>query len=174
MSSWMQLYSGEPFYPMDATQDDIHIYDIAHALGNVCRYAGHCHTFYSVAEHSWHLSYSVDSENALWALLHDAAEAYIGDIVRPLKHEIQSYLDLEEYLERIIFNKFGLTGPMPDQVKEHDLRIVVDEREQLMAPPRLPWPMLEGCEPLGIRVNTWNPDQARFMFLARYNQLTGN
>lgn len=170
----MQLHSGEPFYPLLAHPDDIDINDIAHALGMVCRYAGHCRRFYSVAEHSVHMSHTVDPEHALWALLHDATEAYIGDMVRPLKHEMHAYMAAEERLAEVIASKFGLEGPMPAQVVEHDTRIVVDERAQIMAPSRLPWPMLEGYAPLGVTIAGWNPEQAGRMFLYRFNELTDN
>src|SRR5690606_26884872 len=138
-NDWMQVYSGEPFYPLAVKPEDIHITDIAHALGMVCRYGGHCRRFYSVAEHSVLLSHTVDPEHALWALLHDATEAYLGDVVRPLKHQLPGYIAAELRLETAIATRFGLPGLMPDQVKEHDTRIVVDEREQLMAPSRLHW-----------------------------------
>lgn len=171
-NAWMQVNSGEPFWPLEAKPEDINLDDIAHALGMVCRYAGHCTRFYSVAEHSVLLSYTVDPQHALWALLHDAAEAYIGDVVRPLKHELPGYLVAERRLEEAIAAKFNLPGNMPDQVKEHDTRIVVDEREQIMAPSRLPWSALEGYAPLGVTIVGWDPYRANRMFLDRFYQLT--
>ena len=172
--SFMQLRSGEMFSPLEAKPEDIEITDIAHALGMVCRYAGHCIIRYSVAEHSVLLSHTVDPENALWALLHDATEAYLGDIVRPLKNVLSSYMEAEERLAGVIASKFGLEGIMPAQVVEHDTRIVVDERAQIMAPSRLPWPMLEGYAPLGVTIQGWDPARASRMFLARFNQLNDN
>lgn len=172
--TWMQTYSGRPFYPLDATEDDIEIVDIAHALGMVCRYAGHVRRFYSVAEHCVHLSHTVDPEHALAALLHDAAEAYVGDMVRPLKHELPGYMAVEDHLIAVINNKYGLPGELPAQVKEHDTRIVVDEREQLMTPSQLPWSMLDGFAPLGVEVQGWNPIVAEEMYLHRFYQLTVN
>lgn len=172
-NTWMQVHSGEPFYPLEAKPEDIDIYDIAHALGMVCRFAGHCRRFYSVAEHSVLMSHTVDPEHAMWALLHDATEAYLGDIVRPLKHRLPGYLEAEERLADTIAIKFGLEGPMPDQVKEHDTRIVVDEREQIMTPSRLPWSALEGYAPLGVIIEGWYPNKAVEMFLNRFHQLNG-
>jgi hypothetical protein len=172
MTTWMQLRSGKTFYPLEPKPEDIDIEDIAHALGMVCRYAGHCLRFYSVAEHSWLLSRTVKQEHALRALLHDATEAYIGDMVRPLKHEIPAFMEAEERLADAIAIKFGLEGPMPAQVVEHDTRIVVDEREQIMAPCTLPWPMLEGYAPLGVAILGWDPTTAAEAFLYRFKQLT--
>lgn len=170
--AWMQTYSGEPFYPLEPNLDHIDIVDIAHALSMLCRYNGHCKRFYSVAEHSVLISHTVDTENALWALLHDAAEAYIGDMVRPLKHEMPEFMAAEDNLEVAIAGKFHLGWPMPAQVKEHDTRIVVDEREQNMAPAHLPWALLDGFKPLGVTINFWSPDQAEEEFMSRYLQLT--
>lgn len=172
-TDWMQTFSGEPFYPLEAHPDDIRIEDIAHALGMVCRYAGHCLRFYSVAEHSVLMSRAVDPEHALWALLHDATEAYIGDMVRPLKHEIPDYMAAEDRLWLAIAEKFGLAGPMPDQVKEFDTRIVVDEKMQIMAPSRLPW-AVEDYTPLGVTIVGWYPQRATQAFLDRFHMLTEN
>lgn len=170
----MQTFSGRPFYPLNATEDDIEIVDIAHALGMVCRYAGHVRRFYSVAEHCVLLSHTVDPENALWALLHDAAEAYVGDMVRPLKHQMPEYQAVEDRLIQAVATKFGLPGELPAQVKEHDTRIVLDEKEQLMAPSREPWGLLDGFQPLGVTVHGWYPEVAEEMYLLRFNQLTVN
>lgn len=173
MSNWMQTYGGEPFSPLTATEDDVHITDIAHALGMVCRYAGHCRRFYSVAEHCVILSHTVDPENALWALLHDATEAYVGDMVRPLKVDMPAYRAVEDRLMAVIARKYGLPGTdMPAQVKEHDTRIVNDERAALMAPSRLPWGMLEGFEPLGVTIWGWDPYTAGERYLSRFYELT--
>ena len=77
MSGWIQVHSGGRFFPLEPDLDDISITDIAHSLSMVCRYGGHCLRFYSVAEHCVLLSHTVDPEFARWALLHDAAEAYV-------------------------------------------------------------------------------------------------
>jgi hypothetical protein len=82
---WMQTYTGRQFWPIDPRADEIDIVDIAHALSQQCRFAGHCKSFYSVATHSWHTSNVCNSENALWGLLHDAAEAYLVDLPTPIK-----------------------------------------------------------------------------------------
>lgn len=171
---WMQVYSGAPFYPLTAQPEDIEITDIAHALGMVCRYAGHCRRFYSVAEHCWLLSYSVDQEHALTALLHDATEAYMGDLVRPLKNRMPDYKAVEDRLWSVIADRFNLPEGIPQQVKEYDTRIVADEREQIMAPSRLPWTATEGYAPLGVYINGWSPITAGEKYLARFHQLTAN
>lgn len=168
----MQLHSGEPFWPLAPTEPDIAIEDIAHALSMVCRYGGHVKRFYSVAEHCVLLSHTVAPEHALWALLHDATEAYIGDMVWPLKEEVPQYQAIEDRLMAVIASKFSLpSSTMPEQVWLHDRRIVADEREQLMAPSRLPWPSMEGYDPLGVAITGWHPTVAEEMYLLRFRQL---
>lgn len=169
--SWMQTFNGTPFYPLDPNPDDIHIESVAHSLSMLCRYNGHCIRFYSVAEHSVLMSHTVDPENARWALMHDAVEAYLGDMVRPVKYKMPEFMAIEDNLDVVIAGKFRLGWPMPAQVKEHDTRIVVDEREQNMAPAHLPWELLDGCKPLGVTIQCWSPDRAEAEFMSRYRQL---
>src|SRR4051812_20612492 len=85
---WMQTYTGRAFWPLDAQPEDVDPLDIAAALSMLCRYGGHVSRFYSVAEHCLLMSEAVAPEHALWALLHDATEAYMGDMVRPLKRQM--------------------------------------------------------------------------------------
>src|SRR5690349_19702773 len=120
--SWMQTFTGRRFYPLDPKVEDIDPTDIAHALSLICRYGGHVTRFYSVAEHCVLLSHAVSPENALWALLHDATEAYVGDMVRPLKQHMPAYRDVEDRLMLVIADRFGLPirdgeDFLPDEVK---------------------------------------------------------
>ena len=85
----MVTYTGKEFYPLDPNPADIDIKDIAHALSNCCRFAGHIKSFYSVAQHSVIVSELCEPENALAGLLHDASEAYLSDIARPVKYTEQ-------------------------------------------------------------------------------------
>ncbi|MFG0247924.1 MAG: phosphohydrolase, partial [Phycisphaeraceae bacterium JB051] len=78
--SWIQTYTGKAFYPLREDPGIIDIRDIAHALSLQCRFNGHCSDFYSVAQHSVHVSEVVPQAFALWGLLHDAAEAYMSDL----------------------------------------------------------------------------------------------
>lgn len=86
----LMLASGNRFDLLDPEASEFDIFDIAHGLANVCRYAGQCRSFYSVAEHSILVSEIVPSF-AFEALMHDAAEAFIGDITRPLKALLPEY-----------------------------------------------------------------------------------
>jgi len=100
---------------------DIDIVDIAHSLSNLCRFNGHSRKFYSVAQHSCWVAAHCPPEYKLEGLLHDAAEAYIGDVTRPLKQLLgEPYKQLEQSIELAIALRFGLTYPWPDSVKDAD------------------------------------------------------
>src|SRR5665213_153577 len=87
IGNWMQTYTGKQYWPCDPRPEEVFIIDIAHALSQMCRYSGHCIHFYSVAEHSVLLSrYASTLETKKWSLLHDASEAYITDIIRPVSY----------------------------------------------------------------------------------------
>src|SRR4051812_31750950 len=82
---YIQTYSGTEFWPLSPKAADVKLIDIAHALSNKCRFAGHCREFYSVAQHSVLVSRQLPDEFKLWGLLHDAGEAYFADIPNPIK-----------------------------------------------------------------------------------------
>lgn len=171
MKAFVQTYTGKPFYPLEPKAEDICLEDIAHALSLLCRFGGHVRRFYSVAEHCVLMSYAVDPENAKWALLHDATEAYVGDVVWPLKEELPEYKLAENEIMSLICDKYGLPREQPQQVKEYDRRIVIDERDALMATTQSPWPALEGYRPLGVEVRGVSPWQAEAMYTTRFIQL---
>lgn len=157
---WMQTYTGRAFWPLDPRVEDIDPLDIAHALGHLCRYGGHTRRFYSVAEHCVLMSRAVSPGNKLAALLHDATEAYVGDMIRPLKRQMPQYQDVEDNLWGFIATRFGVDPVIPAEVKEADNRILVNERQALMGPSPLPWAGVEDLEPLPITVTGWPPDRA--------------
>jgi len=105
---WMETFSGRRVNPLNIRKSDISIKDIAHALSLICRYGGHSKVFYSVAEHSIRVSYVIDPEYKLAALLHDSAEAYLGDIIRPLKHNFPEIIEAERRALHTIFLKYGI------------------------------------------------------------------
>ncbi|NQX36280.1 phosphohydrolase [Herbiconiux sp. VKM Ac-2851] len=170
----MQTWSGGRFFPMDPNPDDINPDDIAHALGMLCRYNGHVDQFYSVAEHCLHLSYMVSPENALWALLHDATEAYVGDMIRPLKQHMPDYVAAENRVMWAICDKYGLDRKMPAQVREYDTRILLNERERFITrAPGGDWGN-DDLEPLpGLGFFAYGPADAARTWLRRLEHLTG-
>src|SRR5438128_5709421 len=105
---WMQTYTGRRFYPLAPAIEDVDLRDIAHSLAHQCRYAGHVDRFYSVAEHCVLLSRAVPAEYALDALLHDAAEAYVVDVPRPLKRNLAGYAEIEDRALSTILQALGV------------------------------------------------------------------
>lgn len=167
---WMATYTGIAFHPLDPRVYEVRIADIAHALSNTCRYNGHCSKFYSVAEHSVHVSYMVSPEHALEALLHDASEAYVGDVIRPLKGRLQDFLKIEQLNDKAIRDRFGLPAVESPEVKLADTRILRSEMKAL-------FPFLTGIEwpyqidPM-VRVECWQPARAKERFFERYHELS--
>lgn len=172
LGSWMQTFTGIQFWPLDPRPDEISFIDIGAALSKVCRFGGHTTQFYSVAEHAWHLSYYVSEENALAALLHDAAEAYIGDMVRPLKRHMIEFQNVEQVLMDQIAGKVGLDNLLPYEVRDADNRILLDERAALLNPSPASWIQdIEGISPLDIEICAFDPDTANEHFMSRLQEL---
>lgn len=171
---WMQTYTGRQFWPLDPHVDDIDIVDIAHALAQQCRYGGHSRRFYSIAEHSIivsHFCTTLEAKRA--ALLHDASEAYLVDIPRPVKKYLSNYKELEAALCRAIAQKFDVVYPWPKEVTDIDERILLDERNQLMggspAPKGDGWP--DHLEPLLVKIHLLDSRAAERAFMGTFNEL---
>lgn len=178
---WMQTFSGRRFWPLNPNPADVELADLAHGLGHCCRYGGHCRRFYSVAEHCVIVSKYVEQFNgrewAREALLHDSAEAYIGDMIRPLKHqpEMIEFRRAEAAIEAAVFARFGIvsTDESHAAVKFVDDRILLDEIQALMADPPMykASPLLADKQPLGATIVGFNPMEAEHAFIARYREL---
>lgn len=125
----IRTYNGHYFDVFDPNPDQIDIEDIAHSLSLLCRFAGHIKSFYSVAEHSIWVAEKVSKKHALAALLHDASEAYLVDIPKPIKDEIPHYLEIEKDLMSVISKKFNFEFPLSDEVKLFDREALVFEWE---------------------------------------------
>lgn len=169
---WMQTFTGRQFYPMTPRSDEIDPADIAHALSLLCRYGGHVDRFYSVAEHCVLMSRAVAPENALAALLHDATEAYVVDVPRPLKRYLPEYREIESRVWTVIAIRFGIDLALPSEVEDADTRILLTERDALMSNTRYPWSQ-DGMTPLPVTVTGWEPGYAESVYLARLRVLTG-
>jgi hypothetical protein len=174
--SWTETFSGRRFVFDAPTVEMIDPLDIAHALSMKCRYNGHCHTFYSVAEHSCLVSEAIEdrlggADDQLWGLLHDAAEAYVPDMPRPIKEKLPGFAEAEERIMRVIAERFGLRWPEPAIVKEMDTRILGDEAQWLMHSQGAGWNL--PLPPLKIRPAGWLPLTARACWIGRFEQLTG-
>jgi 5'-deoxynucleotidase YfbR-like HD superfamily hydrolase len=170
---FMQTYTGQTFWPLDPRPDEIHVEDIAHALSMQCRFAGHVNRFYSVAEHSVLMWTRATKANALWALLHDASEAYLSDIVRPIKNNLSGYKTIEIGLMGAVAERFGLASEMPDEVKSLDNRILMDERAQLMRLTPEVWNFCGETQPLGVTIQGLSPAEAKRAFIEAFDVSMG-
>ena len=166
---WMQTFMGRQFWPLDPRPDEVHIGDIAESLSKLCRYNGHCEGFYSVAEHSVAVSFNVPPEMALEGLLHDAAEAYLGDVIRPIKPFLTGLKAIEAKIEQAIAERFGLVYPWPAEVRRVDAAILHDEQLGIMKEPPRKWYLTE--PPLGVNLACLPHDQAKRRFMARFDEL---
>ena len=170
--SFIQTFSGKHFNYLDIQQDAIEIEDIANALSNICRFAGHLPEFYSVGQHSVLTSQLVPQEFALEALLHDAAEAYLQDIPAPLKRLLPDYRAIEDQVDAAIRQKFGLPAEQHPTVKYADLVMLASEGRDFEIDDGTHWPMLDGVIPTDqFVINPVRPGQSYGMFMNRFNQL---
>ncbi|MGK0703705.1 HD family hydrolase [Yokenella regensburgei] len=158
----------------NVTTSQIVTEDIAVALSNICRFAGHLPEFYSVAQHAVLCSQIVPAEFALEALMHDAAEAYFQDIPAPLKRLLPDYQRIEEAMDIVIREKYGLPAVMSTPVKYADLIMLATERRDLDLDDGCVWPVLEGIDPsYDFTIIPLKPGQAYGLFLNRFAELTG-
>ena len=155
----IQTFSGRLINLYDPQPDDIDLIDIAHHLSHICRFGGATRVFYSVAEHSVHVAQLVPDSLRAAALLHDASEAYIGDLRTPLKQTLPSYQYVEQLITSAIMRRFDLDVRASDQqvIKHADLVMLATERMRLMPDDGQAWEILDGIEPL---TKFWTPPYA--------------
>lgn len=154
---WILTHSGRKFWPLDPNPDDVCIEDIAHALARTCRFGGHCEPSYSVAQHSVLVSHICRKRDALWGLMHDAAEALsgFGDVAKPVKDNIMLVIsatdemlsvgELETRILRVIATALDIPWPPPD-LKGPDQVALMLERNSMM-PEHPDWPKQSGFSP---------------------------
>ncbi len=175
IGDWMITASGVRFYPQDPRPAEILIADIAHHLGRICRYGGAVGGYYSVAEHSClmadHFMAKDEDQLARWALLHDAAEAYIGDLIRPIKPFLPAFKAIEDPLEQMIWLKFGLGNVLPTAVKDADGAIIGDERDALFTPEVIAVAGWRYRGRLGVEPQQWPSVRATGEFRLRFDRL---
>jgi hypothetical protein len=172
---YVQTRRGGRFHLTNPTAEEVDIGDVAHALSLLCRFGGQLERFYSVAQHCVLVSRDVPAELAMDGLLHDASEAYVGDMSSPLKAALREtgsmgYDVVEELAHRAIARRYGTRYPHDPRVKEADLRALATEARDLMAPGEpetwggLPAPMEGRIWPLG-------PAEAEAEFLDRFREV---
>lgn len=173
--SIIQLHSGGYINLLHPKPEDIHIGDIAHALSNICRFNGQTSHFYSVAQHSVLTSILVEDKSlALSALMHDAAEAYIGDVTSPLKKLLPEYRKIEANLESVIAERFGLSKTKPAAVTKADLIALVTEKRDLMISTDFDadyWSDFSDIKPNPEKIFFQSPEIAKQAFLMRFKRI---
>lgn len=170
---WIVTIGGNRFWPMDPRPEDIHIDDIAHCLSRICRFGGHVKNFMSVAQHSFLVSKILSHEFALEGLLHDASEAYIGDVMTPLKNILgKKYKEIEDNIMDAVIARFGLKSHSSvwEEVKKADLIILATEfrdvaRNGIKDGGFIYPPMKERI------LKSWSPNYSKKRFLERFEDL---
>lgn len=172
--NWMQTFTGRQFWPLDPRPEEIFIEDIAHALSMYCRFGGHCREFYPVGEHSLFVMKIVPARDALHGLLHDAAEAYLGDMINPLKRVMPEYQHAEHAVWLAVCQRFNMSPCLPVSVRMADRIAVMTERRDNCAPPPASWG--EGFEDVPPSVATCRLDRhprvIEHEFLDAFHHLT--
>lgn len=170
--AFITLYSKKKLFLSSFTENDIVIEDIAHALSNVCRYGGQGLN-YPVAQHCEIMSRYVSKKNALWALLHDAAEAYVGDMIKPLKDLLPEFTMIEDMFFEKVKIRFGLQGKMPEEVRFWDRLILHSEAPVILGidPVAEDWNLPDKLSKMPV-IKPWTHKTAEKRFLKRFHQLT--
>jgi hypothetical protein len=160
-------HTGRRFDLFEPDADMIDPRDISHSLAHLCRFNGHTREFYSVAQHSCIVADLVPEEHKLAALLHDAAEAYLGDMTRPLKQWIHAYQDFEYWTWRRVCERFDIPSELPGCVQQADLIALATERRDLMSTDPAIWDCLIGIEPMAESIRPWPATEALLTFHQR-------
>lgn len=171
--TWILTRTSVRFDLLNPTPDKVRPEDIAYALARICRFNGHTRCHYSVAEHSIRVAALVPVEHQLAALLHDAPEAYIGDVSSPLKALLPEYRAIEQRIWSAICERFGIPTELPQCVKQADLTMLATERRDLMPYHSDAWPCLDGIEPDEAEIGAMEVINARSAFLTSLYDLMG-
>jgi hypothetical protein len=166
---WIQTYTGRVFYPLDPRPQAVCLADIAHSLAQQCRYAGHSLVHYSVAQHCVLVSLHVPHGDAAWGLLHDAAEAYLLDLPRPVKQCVRGYGEAEERVLEAVAEHFGMTLPIPDSVHAADGQALATEQRDLMHGCDRRWALTE--DRWARTIVPWDQVTAESAFVSRAGAL---
>jgi 5'-deoxynucleotidase YfbR-like HD superfamily hydrolase len=166
---YVSTYLGNRFFLTRPHIDDVAIEDIAHGLAYQCRFNGQTSAFYSVAQHSLMVMALVPETERLPALLHDAAEAYLGDMVKPLKNLFPEFSAIEARVMEIIGKRFGVDLiRLHPAIKQADLVALATEKRDLMPHSTEPWTYINGIEPLAERIVPLSPGEAKSAFLEAF------
>lgn len=153
----IRTFTGKVFDLKILDPESICIEDIAHALAYTPRFGGHLPLPYSVAQHSVHVMEQCKPDLQLAALLHDASEAYIGDMPSPFKKLMPDYKKLEANLMKVIAKKFGFEYPLHPEIKDADYALLSIEWEAFVNK--------------SFKHSVWHPKEAKNIFIHHFNTL---
>lgn len=168
---FIRTSTGGVYWPRSPRWNDVQPEDIANALAKLCRFTGHTRVFYSVAEHSVHVSRLVPQTMALEALLHDAAEAYVNDLSSPLKRGVAEYNQIEHDNHYAIRLRFGVETNGLQELDKADKRMLHLELAHLFPGPHKGWEPPPLPRELQVSTLGWSWEQARDAFASRLDQL---
>jgi 5'-deoxynucleotidase YfbR-like HD superfamily hydrolase len=168
---WQQTYRGHRFEFHNPKARMVDVGDIAHALSLQCRFNGHVREFYSVAQHCVHVSGMLPDHLALVGLLHDASEAYLGDLITPVKAMVPQFKVLEMKVEQAVADRFGFDSDLLDHplVKHADHVMLATEASQLLDCPPRGWDL--HVAPANFTLAPLGPAEAKKLFLTRFQEL---
>lgn len=177
VANTIKLRSGKYLDLRDPRPDQFDFADIAGGLSKICRFGGQCEWFYSVAEHSYRCAFvarddglSVECQRA--ALMHDAAEAFIGDIVKPLKIMLPEYANVEFLMEAAIAMKFDIDfEEHKAAVREIDHAMLIAERRAMFTADQVTWYGENQVRRLRVQFDKMSPPDAESMFVIRAREL---
>lgn len=170
---FIHTFSGIAFDLLNPQPEMILMEDIVHSLALINRFNGAARFPYSVAQHSLYVASLLPPHLKLHGLLHDAAEAYVGDMVSPLKKIMCEYKKVEVGIAQVVADVFGLSYPAPSEVKKADLAVLSAEREQVLLPSYGPW-YKDFPLPADIRIEPMSWVQVKEMFSSEISSASAN
>lgn len=163
---YMLTASGKHFDLLDPKPEQVDHHDIFAAISKLCRFTGHCSELYTVGHHSLLVMSLVPEEFRFEALMHDAAEAYTGDVGTPMKVALgDTFREIEHRIEATVREKYGLPVKLSPEVKKADIAALGYEKQEIMPPDHEAWPVLENVTvPVLGSVKLWGLDELRAHF----------
>lgn len=169
--SFIETYSGKRIDFFDPKPDQIDIEDIAIGLCRLPRFAGQTSQFYSVAQHSLNVARILPDKHKLQGLMHDAAEAFIGDLPTPFKRNIPAFGELESRIWGAICAKYNIEPVLHPLVKVADATMLVSERD-VMKPAMSDWGPYEDNLRVDVTWQGWHMDAIKSTFLTQFTRLS--
>lgn len=161
--------NGELIDIFNLKEEDISINDIILALPNICRFGGRIQKHYSVAQHAVELARWLKKQGkdhlVPCALLHDACEAYIGDVIYPIKIQMPQFLELEDEITNLVYKKYGVDPSLHKEFDPYDKGIVINEMKAIGIYEREGYLAAHATELDNLNIEVWTIDKARTHYI---------